>query len=82
MADALGMIEARGFAATSASPGRNGRRWIGRSAGFLPQTQTGKSGGHVQPRSRARRNCLTIRSSSEWKLMTTSRPPGASSASA
>ena len=38
--------------------------------------QIGKSGGHTQPRACSRRNRFTIRSSSEWKLMTASRPPG------
>ena len=37
--------------------------------------QIGKSGGHVQPPSCLRRNCLTSRSSSEWNEMT--REPAA-----
>ena len=48
-------------------PGGSGGAAIARSSGSWPQTQTGKSGGQVQPRSCSRRNCLTIRSSSEWK---------------
>ena len=62
--------------------GRIGRRSIARSSGSWPHTQTGKSGGHVQPRSLSRRNCLTMRSSSEWNEMTASRPPGRSISSA
>ena len=49
-----------------------------RASGSLPQTHTGNSGGHVQPRARSRRKRFTIRSSSEWKLMTASLPPGRS----
>src|SRR5579864_800694 len=74
--------EDRGFAATSAALGLTGRRSIARSSGSFPQTHTGKSGGHVQPRSFSRRNCLTMRSSSEWNEITASRPPGRSIASA
>ena len=37
-----------------------------RSRGWRPQTQTGASGGQVQPRRSAWRKRLTIRSSSEW----------------
>ena len=62
--------------------GRIARRGVARSAGCAPQTQTGKSGGHVQPCSCARRNRLTIRSSSEWNEITASRPPGRSISSA
>ena len=36
----------------------------------------------MQPRSCSRRNCLTIRSSSEWNAITASRPPGRSISSA
>ena len=53
-----------------------------RSEGSFPHTQTGKSGGQVQPCASARKNRLTIRSSSEWKLITAIRPPGASISSA
>ena len=44
--------------------------------GFLPQTQTGNSGGQVQPLAACAIAFLTMRSSSEWKVMTASRPPG------
>src|SRR3954452_6912030 len=73
---------ARGFAATSASLGRIGRRCTARTSGSCPHTHTGKSGGHVQPRSLSRMKCLTMRSSSEWNEITASRPPGRSSSSA
>ena len=45
-----------------------------RSRGSWPQTQTGSSGGQMQPRASAAKNRFTIRSSSEWKLMTASAP--------
>ena len=41
-----------------------------------PQVHTGASRGQVQPFSRAAMPDFTIRSSSEWKLMTQSLPPG------
>ena len=44
--------------------------------GFFPHTQTGKSGGQVHPLAKAARAFFTIRSSSEWKEITASRPPG------
>ena len=68
--------EERGFAAVSAALGRIAFREVERSSGVLPHTHTGKSGGHSQPRSRSRMKRLTIRSSSEWKLITASLPPG------
>src|SRR5712691_1767115 len=67
-----------GFAAVSAPLGRTALREVERSSGVFPHTQTGKSGGHSQPRSRSRMKRLTIRSSREWKLITASRPPGRS----
>src|SRR5262249_20107371 len=73
---------ARGLFESSRWLGRIARRGVARSTGSRPQTQTGKSGGQVQPRSWSRTNCLTIRSSSEWKLITASRPPGFSSSTA
>src|SRR5207344_2893704 len=69
---------ARGLASSSRAPGRTGLRVRSRRTGSLPQTQIGNSGGHVQPRACSRTNCFTIRSSSEWKLMTAMRPPGLS----
>ena len=44
--------------------------------GFLPQTQTGKLGGQVQPFAAAAMAFFTILSSREWKVITASRPPG------
>ena len=46
------------------------------TAGFFPQTQTGKLGGQVQPLAAAAMAFFTIRSSREWKVITASRPPG------
>ena len=71
-----------GFAAVSAALGRIAFRDVERSSGVLPHTHTGKSGGQSHPRSRSRMKRLTIRSSSEWKLITASRPPGRSIAKA
>jgi hypothetical protein len=70
---------ARGFAVTSASPGRtrpqsrkvaaaSGAPVIGCLAALLPLC--------------SEMNCLTMRSSMEWKLMTAMRPPGTSRRSA
>ena len=42
-----------------------------------PQTQTGNSGGQVQAVDQRRNLFFTSRSSSEWNVMTHSRPPGA-----
>jgi hypothetical protein len=69
---------ARGFAAASAAPGRTraiARRRVGRG---------GANGARRSTSLRLSRamNVLTMRSSSEWKLMTTSLPPGARTASA
>ena len=44
--------------------------------GFRPQTHTGNSGGQMQPLAAAAMAFFTIRSSSEWKVITASRPPG------
>jgi hypothetical protein len=68
-------LRARGFAATSRSDGYTGLptsfiRGAGRSA-----ARTGNLAGSASGRDCARMNCFTIRSSREWKLMTTSRPP-------
>ena len=59
-----------------AHDGRTGFGVRTRASGSLPQTQTGSSGGQVQPFARSRRNRFTIRSSSEWKLMTAMPPAG------
>ena len=55
---------------------------IMRSVGLCPHTQTGKSGGQVQPAASSENSFLTMRSSSEWKVMTASLPPGTSSSAA
>ena len=44
--------------------------------GIFPHTQTGKSGGQVHGCSFLRNAFFTIRSSSEWKVMIQSLPPG------
>ena len=49
---------ARGLTSSSAADGRTGLRVSRRSSGSLPQTQTGKSGGHVQPFARSRHELL------------------------
>ena len=47
------------------------------TSGFLPQTHTGNSGGQVQPRAACcHGSLLTMRSSSEWKVMTASLSAG------
>ena len=57
---------ARGFSAISASVGVSDGLVTSRSRGERPQTQTGSSGGQMQPLRSASRNRFTIRSSSEW----------------
>ena len=47
-----------------------------------PQTQTGRSGGQMQPRARSARKRLTRRSSSEWNEIAASTPPSRSSSQA
>ena len=46
--------------------------------GLRPHTHTGKSGGQMQPLANSARAFFTMRSSSEWKEITASRPPGLS----
>ena len=46
--------------------------------GVFPQTQTGNSGGQVQPFVYSAKALLTILSSREWKVMIANLPPGAS----
>ena len=50
--------------------------------GSLPHAHTGKSGGQVHGLAWAAKNSFTIRSSSEWKLMTARIPPDSSRVSA
>src|SRR5262245_12542652 len=52
--------EERGLTAVSGAPGRMALRERERNCGSLPHTQTGKSGGHSQPRSRSRMNRFVI----------------------
>src|SRR4029078_8486283 len=56
---------ARGFSAISASVGVSDGRVTRRRRGDRPQTQTGSSGGQMQPLRSASRNLFTMRSSSE-----------------
>ena len=53
-----------------------GLRVTSRTTGFLPQTQTGNDLGQVQGSAMRLNAFLTMRSSSEWKVMTHRRPPG------
>ena len=75
---------ARGLRAVSASPGRTGPLVTRRKLrhGLAP----GAPGRWREPCAarplRAAKNCLTIRSSSEWNVTTASRPPGLSTRSA
>ena len=46
--------------------------------GVFPHTQTGNSGGHVQPFVYSAKALLTILSSREWKVIIANLPPGAS----
>ena len=69
-------LRARGLCASSSSPETMGLRLTSRSLGFLPHTHTGNSGGQVQPVASSCMVFLMMRSSSEWKEITASRPPG------
>ena len=50
-----------------AGRGRRRARVSSSASGLRPQTQTGRSGGQMQPRARSARKRFTRRSSSEWK---------------
>ena len=65
----------RGLRSSSASPATMGLRLTSRMRGFLPHTHTGKLGGQVQPVAISCMVFLIMRSSSEWKEITASRPP-------
>src|SRR5699024_3497750 len=67
------------FSSSSFSPGTIGFLVTTRPLETRPQVQTGKSGGQMQGRSQVRNIVLTILSSSEWKVLTQSRPPSPSS---
>src|SRR5207247_8159464 len=69
-------LRARGLRPTSAEAARSGRRVTTRKPARCPQTQVGRWGGQMQSRDSRAKNCLTIRSSSEWNEITTIRPPG------
>lgn len=71
-------LRARGFCSISSAVGRIGLPDFLLMSGFLPHTQTGNSFGQVQGCIRLAILSLTIRSSSEWKVITQSLPPGAS----
>ncbi len=68
-------LRARGFSSSSRSVGRMGFLFTSLMSGVRPHTHTGKSGGQMQPRAKSASPLLTMRSSSEWKVMTASRPP-------
>src|SRR5215210_1625457 len=70
----------RGF--SSISPAEGVRTSPRRKRGLAPHTHTGSSGGQTHRPSRSEMNRFTRRSSPEWKLMTTSLPPGERSCSA
>ena len=67
---------ARGFSSVSFSPGLIGLPVTLTMSAFLPHTQTGKSFGQVQGSALLLKISLTILSSSEWKVMMQSLPPG------
>src|SRR5438105_10281143 len=69
-------LRARGLRSTSAEAARSGRRVRARKPARCPQAQVGGRGGQMQSRDSRAKNCLTIRSSSEWNEITTIRPPG------
>src|SRR5205823_1247811 len=69
-------LRARGLRSTSAEAARSGRRVRARKPARCPQTQVGRWGGQMQSRDSRAKNCLTMRSSSEWNEITTIRPPG------
>src|SRR4029078_9298937 len=75
-------LRARGLRRTSSSPGLIARPTavscgLGRS-----RARTGTPRGSLSAVDRSRMKCFTIRSSREWKLITASRPPGASTSAA
>src|ERR1044071_8638010 len=74
-------LRARGFLIVSASDARWARPTIFRTGCGISLARSGKSRG-PSGRDRDCMNRLTMRSSSEWKLMTGSRPPSARRATA
>jgi hypothetical protein len=74
---------ARGLAAVSVRVGAIGWRPSQMKLVGVGAASPGKRREPVSPRpQRSARNCFTMRSSSEWKVTTTSRPPSASTRSA
>ena len=69
-------LRARGFAASSSAVAVTGRPVRILSSGTLPHWHTGNPLGQTQPSAWERKLFLTIRSSREWKEITTARPPG------
>ena len=67
-------LRARGLRAISSAVGRRGCGPTGARRGERPHTQTGASGGQMQPRRSCWMKRLTMRSSSEWYEMTARRP--------
>ena len=67
---------ARGLRATSSSVGATAPCAKIFTTGFLPQVQIGAFGGQVHGFCSRWKQRLTSRSSSEWKVMTSIRPPG------
>ena len=70
-------LRERGFSRVSVSEGRTGFRVISTKLALCPQVHWGCLGGHKHSRLSRRKNCLTMRSSKEWKEITAKRPPGA-----
>ena len=71
-------LRARGLPETSASDGRFALPTMRSLGSGRSRARTASFGGSVSARDCSRRKRLTMRSSSEWKLITTSRPPGSS----
>src|SRR5690606_8130044 len=74
-------LRARGLAAISAAEGLMALP-ISFRLTLISASRIGRLRGSGSPLASRRMNCLTWRSSSEWKLITARRPPGASTASA
>src|SRR5690606_1530117 len=68
-----------GFLPTSSAEGRTGLRVSILSSGFFPHMHAGNDGGHSHGFSRLWNSVFTILSSSEWKVIIASLPPGLSS---
>ena len=73
---------ARGFVSISSFSAVIGLRVRISRVFVLPHWQTGSPGGQMQDAASYLKNCLTMRSSSEWKEMTAMTPPGERSSKA